>query len=73
MGERNDMSKNSRYIDSRELYALIPYTPQHILRLEKKGMFPLRIKMGPNKVVWLRSEIEQWLEERQQARFKSVF
>lgn len=55
-------------MDSGELYGLIPYTPQHILRLEKKGMFPLRIKIGPNKVVWLRSEVEAWLAEREGAR-----
>ncbi len=40
----------------------------HIWRLEQAGTFPKRIKLGPNRVGWLLSEVEQWIEERAQAR-----
>lgn len=42
----------------------IPYTPQHIARLEHAGRFPKRIRLGENRVVWLLAEVEKWLDER---------
>ena len=42
----------------------IPYSGQHIARLEAAGQFPKRIKVGQNRVVWLLSEIEAWLDAR---------
>lgn len=40
----------------------IPYSPQHIARLEAAGKFPKRITIGQNRVAWLLSEIEEWLD-----------
>lgn len=42
----------------------MPYTGQHILRLEKTGKFPRRIKVGPNRVAWLLTEVEAWVAAR---------
>jgi prophage regulatory protein len=42
----------------------IPYTVSHIDQLEKKGLFPRRIHLGPRRVVWLESEIDAWLAEK---------
>jgi prophage regulatory protein len=42
----------------------IPYSPQHIARLEAAGKFPKRIRLGQNRVVWLLGEVEIWLDER---------
>ncbi len=42
----------------------IPYSPQHIARLEAAGQFPKRIRLGQNRVVWLLKEVEAWLDER---------
>ena len=42
----------------------IPYSPQHIARLEAAGKFPKRIRLGQNRVVWLVAEVEEWLNER---------
>lgn len=42
----------------------IPYSPQHIARLEQAGHFPRRIRLGQNRVVWLLSEVEEWLDKR---------
>ena len=57
-----------RVITRHELRALVPYTPQHVLRLEKRGLFPVRIKIGPNRVGWLLSEVEAWLAQRIEGR-----
>ena len=43
---------------------MVPYTPQHILRLEKRGKFPRRIHVGPNRVAWLLSEVQAWISAR---------
>ncbi len=40
----------------------IPFTPQHVLRLEKAGRFPPRRKVG-NINFWTREEIETWIRK----------
>lgn len=53
-----------RIIGKVELRKMVLYCPQHIARLEKAGKFPKRVQLGPNRVGWLLSEIEDWLKER---------
>ena len=53
-----------RVITRRELRRLVPYTPQHILRLEKKGKFPKRINVGERRVGWWLHEVMAWLEQK---------
>ena len=53
-----------RVITRRELRRLVPYTPQHILRLEKKGKFPKRIKVGERRVGWWLHEVMAWLDQK---------
>ena len=35
-----------------------------IWRLERKGQFPARRRIGPNAVGWLEEEIDAWIESR---------
>jgi prophage regulatory protein len=55
-----------RVVSKKELKSVcgIPYSPQHIARLEAAGKFPKRIQLGPNRVAWLVSDIEKWVEDR---------
>lgn len=53
-----------RIITKKELRQLVPYTPQHILRLEKQGKFPKRIKIGARRVGWYLHVVMQWLDEK---------
>ena len=53
-----------RIITSRELLRLVPYTPQHILRLEKQGKFPKRIKIGERRVGWWLHEVLAWIDQK---------
>ena len=42
-------------------------SPAHIDRLEKRGKFPKRIKLGgyrESRVVWRYNEVLAWIEER---------
>lgn len=40
------------------------YTVQDILRLEKQGKFPKRIKLGEGRAVWLLPEVLAWREQK---------
>ena len=58
------MTQLPRIITKKELRLIVPYTPQHILRLEKQNRFPRRIRIGERRVGWLLSDVEAWLETR---------
>lgn len=51
-----------------ELQRLVPYSRNHLRRLEAAGQFPRRVRLGANRVAWLREEVEQWLTARVEAR-----
>lgn len=53
-----------RIITRKQLRLIVPYTPQHILRLEKRGKFPKRIQIGARRVGWYLAEVEAWLGQR---------
>jgi predicted DNA-binding transcriptional regulator AlpA len=48
----------------------VPWTQANLYALERKGLFPPRIKLSgtAGRVCWLESEIEQWLRDRIEAR-----
>ncbi|MEM7241818.1 MAG: AlpA family phage regulatory protein [Pseudomonadota bacterium] len=49
-----------RILSKKQLRALVLYSPQHIARLEKAGLFPKRVQLGPNRVGWLEDEVLDW-------------
>ena len=53
------MQRMVTYPELKSLFGT-PYTPQHILRLQKAGKFPLRRKLG-NFNFWLWEEIDAWI------------
>ena len=42
----------------------VPYSPQHIARLEVAGKFPKRIRLGQCRVAWLAGDIERWIQSK---------
>jgi prophage regulatory protein len=44
------------------------YSPQHVARLEKAGLFPKRVQLGPNRVGWVEAEVLDWLRIRMEGR-----
>jgi len=46
----------------------IPYTRVHIGRLENKGQFPKRVKIGSNRVGWVEQEIDAMIQAKMNAR-----
>ena len=53
-----------RLIFPDEVRSISHYSAQHLRRLEENGEFPLRVRIGKNRIAWLRSEVEQWLDDR---------
>ncbi len=51
-----------------EIVQRIPYSQNHLRRLEAKGSFPKRIRIGANRVAWVRQEIDNWIAARLNAR-----
>jgi len=49
----------------------IRYSNMHLLRLEKAGTFPRRVRFG-GRVGWVEDEIEEWLRERVAERDREV-
>jgi prophage regulatory protein len=49
---------------SDEISKRIPYSQNHLRRLESAGQFPRRVRVGPNRVAWVRGEIDDWVEQR---------
>ena len=53
-----------RLLSKRQLKEIVLYSPQHIARLEKAGMFHKRVQIGPNRVGWVEDEVRDWLQTR---------
>lgn len=51
-----------RILSKKQLLEYVPYTSQHIARLEKEGKFPKRVQLGPNRVGWFESDIIAWMD-----------
>ncbi len=60
----NPSNDKGRIMRIQELTALVPYSPQHIRRLEYADQFPRRVRLGANRVGWVREEVEGWINAR---------
>ena len=57
-----------RLLSYRKLREKVEITRQYLLILEKAGRFPRRVQLGPNKIAWVESEIDAWIDERARER-----
>ena len=57
-----------RILSKPQLKELVLYSPQHVARLEKVGLFPKRVQLGPNRVGWVEGEVLDWLRTRMEGR-----
>jgi prophage regulatory protein len=53
-----------RFLTWPQLADIVPYSRQHVGRLERAGRFPRRVQVGPNRVAWLESEVDEWIRSR---------
>lgn len=56
----------TKLVTKKELKSVygIPYSFQHIARLEAAGKFPKRVKLGQCRVAWVAEEVQAWIDER---------
>jgi prophage regulatory protein len=64
--------KSKRLLAWSELRKRIPYTRQHIGRLERDDQFPRRIQLGGSRVAWLEAEVDAWIAARVAERDKAA-
>ncbi len=53
-----------KVLRQRKVVEKVGYSRMHIARLEKAGLFPKRIHLGPNSVGWVEAEIDAWIEAK---------
>ena len=51
-----------------QVQEIVTYSASHIWRLERLGLFPRRIRLGGNRVAWIQSEVNGWVEDKLAAR-----
>jgi prophage regulatory protein len=51
-----------------EVEALTRLSKPTVYQMIREGRFPKQVRLGPNKVAWLRSEVLGWIGEKADAR-----
>ena len=51
-------------LSAREVVKITNLSRVSLWRYERRGLFPSRLRLGPNRVGWLQSEVEDWLRAR---------
>jgi len=52
-----------RVLRRKELRAKVGLHPATIGRMEAKGQFPKRVRLGPNSIGWLENEVDDFLKK----------
>lgn len=65
------MADHPKILVKREVLALTRLHNDTISRLERKNLFPRRIKLGEKKVGWIEAEVAAWLADRMRERFQA--
>ena len=55
-------------LDGKERKKIVPFSDNHLRRLEAAGEVPARLRICKNRVAWLRHEVEAWLKTKAAAR-----
>ena len=66
--KKKKSKKNRKLLMLSQVQEIVPYSASHIWRLERLGLFPRRIRLGGNRVAWLQSEVNGWVEDKLAAR-----
>jgi prophage regulatory protein len=64
----NNNTSVERFLMLPQVQEIVPYSASHIWRLERSGQFPQRVRLGGNRVAWLQSEVNSWVESKLAAR-----
>lgn len=54
----------TKFVSKKQVREMITLSFAQIDRLERDRKFPSRIRLGQNRVVWIESEIFEWISKR---------
>ena len=57
-------SENRPFLTIKEVSKLIGLSVSTINRLVKKGDFPLKVKISPRRIVFMKKEIDDWIDAK---------
>ena len=57
-------SENRPFLTIKEVSKLIGLSVSTINRLVKKGDFPSKVKISPRRMVFMKKEIQEWINSR---------
>ena len=57
-------SENRPFLTIKEVSKLLGLSVSTINRLVKKGDFPLKVKISPRRMVFMKKEIQEWINSR---------
>jgi prophage regulatory protein len=58
------LTTTPEFIVADEIAQRIPYSQNQLRRLEAQGTFPKRVRIGANRIAWVREEIDNWVMDR---------
>jgi prophage regulatory protein len=58
------MSAPERLLTISQVCDRVPYSRVHIYRLIKRGQFPDRVRVGPNRVGWREAAVQEWIRSK---------
>jgi predicted DNA-binding transcriptional regulator AlpA len=64
--DRTENGFNERIVGAKEVCRISGLSRSTLWRYEKTGNFPRHRKLGPGRVGWKISEIQSWIESRQE-------
>lgn len=53
-----------RFLSMKEVRARTSLSKVHIYRLISEDQFPAQVPLGPARVAWLETEVDEWMEAR---------
>ncbi|MCC6295791.1 MAG: AlpA family transcriptional regulator [Pseudomonadales bacterium] len=59
-----DTRNPTRILSSKEVFARVGLQRTSIYQMSKTGQFPAPIALGPRRIGWYESDVEQWLASR---------
>lgn len=62
--KKREVEPSSEFMLRAEVMQVITLSKTVIWRMMNRGEFPLPVKLSPNRVAWVRSEVIAWVEAR---------
>lgn len=64
----NSSSKPAKVLSNSDVCRKVNLSSSSLWRYVKSGLFPASIELGPNRVGWIESEVDAWIEAKAQNR-----